>query len=234
MIIVISGKTVQRVFKNNSCGSFKFFLLYGKYYAISLWFYVFVNQWSRYFICLRFSISSKMIRLQVCGFSINHSNKNNYLSIIWNCDDIHPSCFYQSRCVPSCWFIVNDKNQVAIWFSFDSHFTLCCKVDTCSNQKNCQNLRGPILEDLFVSARQYRYELMCQSHAYDKQNDKSTDARIFGCWIPLQEYSTINYLIFICGSLKFINNWLKPLGDNIEWHFCAFQDKMKGLFIKNY
>ena len=45
---------------------------------------------------------------------------------------------------------------------------------------------GSIFEELFVTSRQDRYELMCVLHAYDKENGKSTDATDFGGKRPVR------------------------------------------------
>ena len=79
----------------------------------------------------------------------------------------------------------------------------------------CQNQNDPIFENLFVAALQYIYEMMCGLHAYDKKYYKSTDATSFGSGNPLPEYSTINYFIYLCVSINFIETWLKTLTDNI-------------------
>ena len=34
------------------------------------------------------------------------------------------------------------------------------------NEKICQNLHSPLFEELFVTAREYRYDLMCGLHAH--------------------------------------------------------------------
>ena len=53
-----------------------------------------------------------------------------------------------------------------------------------------QNLQMPKFDDLFITARQYMYGLMCGLQAYGKLNNKSTDATSFGGGRNLPEFST--------------------------------------------
>ena len=80
-------------------------------------------------------------------------------------------------------WMIETKEKYA--FAVEEHFIEQCKVGPFFNKKNCQNLHSPIFEELFVTTRQDRYELMCGLYAFDKNNDKSTDATKFGGIIPL-------------------------------------------------
>ena len=90
----------------------------------------------------------------------------------------------------------------------------------------------PIFEDSFVTAHQDRYELMCGLHAYNKINDKSTDATSLDGTRPLPQYYKIGSLIYLCVSFNFINTWLKVSANNTAWRFYAYQYMMKYLFVK--
>ena len=45
------------------------------------------------------------------------------------------------------------------------------------NEIICWNLHGTIFEELFITPRQYIYDLMCRLHDYEKESDKSTDTK---------------------------------------------------------
>ena len=52
---------------------------------------------------------------------------------------------------------------------------------------------------------------MCGFNAYNKENDKSTDATNFGGGTPLLEYSTTYPLFYFCVRINFIYTWLNVL-----------------------
>ena len=56
------------------------------------------------------------------------------------------------------------------------------------------NLHGPKFEELFVTSCQDRYDILCGLHAYDKDNDRSTDAKKFGGVITIPYDSTTIYI----------------------------------------
>ena len=68
---------------------------------------------------------------------------------------------------------------------------------------------------------------MCGLHAYQKHNDKSTDATNFDSGRPLPDYSIINTLVYLCVSIKFIDTWINALATNFTWHCCAYKEKIK-------
>ena len=61
-----------------------------------------------------------------------------------------------------------------------------------------------MFEELFVTYRQYIYDLMCDLYAYDKENYKSTDATNFYGGRPIPYYSTTVSLVSLCVSINFI------------------------------
>ena len=48
---------------------------------------------------------------------------------------------------------------------------------------------------------------MCGLHAYEKENDKQTDATECCGGITLSSNYTINPLVYLCVSIKFIDTW---------------------------
>ena len=89
------------------------------------------------------------------------------------------------------------------------------------NQTICQNLHGPIFESFFVTAQQYRYDWMCGLQTYDKTEDISTDARIFGGGIPLPAYSKTNPFVSLCVSFTFIETSINALANHFAYLSCA-------------
>ena len=83
------------------------------------------------------------------------------------------------------------------------------------NETICQRLHGPLFEELFVTARQDMYGLMCGLHAYKTRKYKSTVATDFhDCW-PLPEDSSVNPLVYLCVAKTFIDTWINTLDENI-------------------
>ena len=74
-----------------------------------------------------------------------------------------------------------------------------------------------LYEYFFVTSLQDRYKLICGLHVYEKLNDKSTDAEIFGGGRSLLEDSTIDSIVSLCVSLNFIYTLLKALANNFAW-----------------
>ena len=56
--------------------------------------------------------------------------------------------------------------------SIEDHFIERCTVGPWFNQTMFRNLHGPIFEELFVTERQGRYNLMCGLYAHGKKNDR--------------------------------------------------------------
>ena len=74
-----------------------------------------------------------------------------------------------------------------------------------------RNLQGPKREKFYITSCQDRYNLTCCLHAYNKENDTSTDATYFVGGRTLTEYYTIDSLIYLCVGINFIDNWLNVL-----------------------
>ena len=68
---------------------------------------------------------------------------------------------------------------------------------------------------------------MCGLHAYDKNNDTSTNATKFGGGIPLQADSKINPIVSLCVRINFIDTWIFALEINFAWRCCAYQNNTK-------
>ena len=75
---------------------------------------------------------------------------------------------------------------------------------------------------------------MCVLHTYGKLNDRSIDKTIFCSEITLPENYTIDYLIYFCFVLNFIDTWLKALENNFAQHRCTYQEKTKEIFGNTY
>ena len=84
-----------------------------------------------------------------------------------------------------------------------------------------------MFEELFVTYRQYIYDLMCDLYAYDKENYKSTDPTDFGGGIPLPKYSTTDSIVYLCVNINFIGNWLNVLVKTFAWIRCDHQYNTK-------
>ena len=57
---------------------------------------------------------------------------------------------------------------------------------------------------------------MCGLHAYNKENDNSTDATNVFSGIPIPDDSTKVSIVSICVGINFIDTWL-----NIMDYFCV-------------
>ena len=68
---------------------------------------------------------------------------------------------------------------------------------------------------------------MCGLHAYDKNNDRSTDATNFGGGRPLPEDSTMDPLIFFLFSIEFIDTCFNALEESFSWSCCDCKEKTK-------
>ena len=73
------------------------------------------------------------------------------------------------------------------------------------------DLHGTVSDYLFFTARQYRYELICSLHAYDKLHEKPSDKMKFGGGRSLPNYSTIDPINSLSVSIKFIVSCFKYL-----------------------
>ena len=71
---------------------------------------------------------------------------------------------------------------------------------------------------------------MCGFNAYNKENDKSTDATNFDGGIPIPDNSTTISIVYLCVSIKSIYTWLNVLENYFTWRGCAYQYKMKEIF----
>ena len=68
-------------------------------------------------------------------------------------------------------------------FAVDKQYGEWCIGGPWFNEKICQSLHGPLCEELFVTVRQYIYDLMCGLYACGKRNYNSTNAIDFhGGW----------------------------------------------------
>ena len=73
---------------------------------------------------------------------------------------------------------------------------------------------------------------MCGLHRYGKLNDRSNDTTIFRSERTLPEDSKIDYIIYFCFVLNFIDTWLKALENYFAQRRCTYQEKKKELFGK--
>ena len=62
---------------------------------------------------------------------------------------------------------------------------------------------------------------MCVLHAYDKNNDKSTDAKKIDGGIPLPSDSTINPLASLCVGINMLDTWINALENNFVYRCCV-------------
>ena len=53
-------------------------------------------------------------------------------------------------------------------FAIEEKFMELCTLLPCFHGTICCNLYAPIFEEVFVTDYQYRYDLMCGLHAYEK------------------------------------------------------------------
>ena len=84
---------------------------------------------------------------------------------------------------------------------------------------NFHNLNGPIFEDYFVTAIQYKYEQVCGLYAYENLHENPSDKMSFGGGRPLSDDSTIYFLLSLSVIIKSIDTLLKSLVSNFEWRF---------------
>ena len=68
---------------------------------------------------------------------------------------------------------------------------------------------------------------MCGLHAYNKENNNSTDETDFGGGRPLPDDSTTGSLVFLCVSINIIDNLISVLLNNFVWRCCTYQKKRK-------
>ena len=128
---------------------------------------------------------------------------------------------------------MDDTNKGEIGFAVDEHFPHWCIGGPWYKRNKFHNLNEPVFEDLCCSLLQYRYELICGLHAYNRLHKKLSDKIIFGGGITLPEDSTIYFLVYMSFSNNFIDTWLKSLAYNFSLRCCAYQENMKELIRNN-
>ena len=117
-------------------------------------------------------------------------------------------------------------------FTAEKQYEEWCTGGPWFNKTIFQYLHGPLSEELSVTAREDRYDIMCRLHASDKRKEKSIGATYFHGGRPLPEDSNINTIISLCVTKCFIEAWIYTLDKNIALLFLAYQDKMKHFFQK--
>ena len=118
-------------------------------------------------------------------------------------------------------WIIQIKEQ--IYLSSDEKFAHWCKGGIWYNKTIRNNLHVTVFEDLFVTARQDRYQLMCGLHAYKNMHKKSSDEMIFDGGRPIPDDSTIDYLQSLSVRINFIYTCLKNLEPHFAWRCCEYQ-----------
>ena len=94
--------------------------------------------------------------------------QNSNLQIFLNSDHIHYSSVIKAvvfHNVVLSWMILTKEHSK---FSVEKHFIEWCTGIPWFNETIFHNLYGTIFEELFVTSRQDRYDLMCGLHAYNK------------------------------------------------------------------
>ena len=161
----------------------------------------------------------KMIGLWIQCININkHVPFKIFIKVM---KDIVP-VLSKSWCL-SCWLIMYDKNYnengVICWWKFSQWYT----DGSWYNANICNNLRGRVFEDFFVTAHQDRWNLVYSLKAYYNQHEKLLEVFIFGGGIPLPHDSATGAPRSLSVSINFIETWLKALSSNSSWSFCAYQ-----------
>ena len=82
------------------------------------------------------------------------------------------------------------------------------------NTKICSNVCSSSLENLFTTARQNRYALMCSINSYEKLHVMLSDSVSSGGVITIPYGSATDSLKSLCGTLNFIKIWLQPFEIN--------------------
>ena len=90
------------------------------------------------------------------------------------------------------WMIQSKKKKIA-----DDNFSLWCEGVPWFNAIFCHNLHGSLFEDLFLTASQYRFDLMCGLNAHDNIHDTTSYLTIYSGVMPIP----IDETIFVLKSL---------------------------------
>ena len=112
-------------------------------------------------------------------------------------------------------------------FYVEENYIEWCTGGPWFNETTFRNLHSPTFDEFFVTARQYRYELMCGLYSYNKENYRSTDATKFGGGRTIPDDSTTISLVSICVSIKLIDTWINILAKNFACNCFAYQDNMR-------
>ena len=82
-------------------------------------------------------------------------------------------------------WMIETKEQIN--FAVDKQYVYWCTGGTWFNWEICHNLHGTVFEELFVTAREDRYDIMCGLYAYNQREENSTDAPDFhdGWTLPI-------------------------------------------------
>ena len=104
-------------------------------------------------------------------------------------------------------WLIQTKEQIQ--FDVDKTCSRWYKYFPCCNTIICCNFRVLVFGVFFVTARQYRYALMCEPKSYGKVHETSSDSVITVCGLPLPDDSTIDSLKSLSFSLNFIDTSLK-------------------------
>ena len=65
----------------------------------------------------------------------------------------------------------------------DEHYGKCCTGEPWFNDTIYHNVHGPLFKELFVTAREDRYDLFCGLHVYNKRKETSIGATdLHGGW----------------------------------------------------
>ena len=114
-IFTLAGTTGQRVLNKSFCGSYfrMFWVLLPRIFRISL-IICYWNQWLGSFISSKFNSNFLKMRWQNFVLSAIIATKQ-LLEFFWNSENMYPSSFYQSCCVSSFWFTLDDTNQGEIY-----------------------------------------------------------------------------------------------------------------------
>ena len=102
----------------------------------------------------------------------------------------------------------------------DEQYDDWCKGGPWFNETICHNIRYHLFEELFVTAREDIYGLMCELYAYN-QRKKVNWCNIFFGGHPLTSDSNLIPLISLCVtiiSFKFeLTHWIVML-HGVVWH----------------
>ena len=77
------------------------------------------------------------------------------------------------------------------------------------NKTICSQLNGPNFEYYFKKGQKYRYELVCDFDAYNKQHIPMPEYASSGDGIPLSIFSYKETRISLGRTINFIDNWIQ-------------------------